>query len=167
MARAMLLLAKMPARFWGEAVTTAGYMRNRMAIGPGGKSPEEVFTGRKSSVIHLRTFGCIAFADIASVNRAKLDPVSRKTVLIGYLPASRQYKLYDPIKKQVLISSNPKFEEDQFWDWSAENEEPGEEVELFDPMEPVLYEAMEAVGYLLNSYRVVRSGRLQVPRQRR
>jgi hypothetical protein len=64
MARSMLLNAKMPPRFWGEAVQAACYLRNKMPIGPAGKSPEEVFTGRKPSSRHLRAFWCIAYADV-------------------------------------------------------------------------------------------------------
>ena len=114
MARSMLLQAKLPPRFWGEAVIAACYLRNRIAIGPGGKSPEEAFTGRRPSSRHLRTFGCIAYADIPSVTRAKLDPTARKTILVGYMPTSRQYRLYDPVTKSIVVSSDPKFEEDQF-----------------------------------------------------
>lgn len=89
MARSMLLKAKLPARFWGYAVIAACYLRNRMAIGPEDKTPEEAFTGRKPSTTHLRTFGCIAYAHIPAVTRAKLDPVARKTIFVGYLPTSK------------------------------------------------------------------------------
>ena len=83
-----------------------------MAIGLGGKSPEEAFTGRKPSLRHLRTFGCIAYADIPSVTRVKLDLTARKTILVGYIPTSRQYRLYDPVTKLIVVSSDPRFEED-------------------------------------------------------
>jgi hypothetical protein len=114
-----------------------------MAIGPEEKSPEEAFTGRKPSIRHLRTFGCIAYADIPSANRDKLDPTSRKTILVGYMPTSKQYQLYDPVTKSVLVSLNPKFEEDQFWDWSDEPKEPGEDLDVLDLMEPVQLDASE------------------------
>ena len=147
MARSMLLTAKLPQRFWGEAVTTACYLRNRMAIGPNGKSLEEAFTGRKPSTRHLRIFGCIAYADIPSVTRAKLEPTARKTILIGYMPTSRQYRLYDPIAKSFVVSSNPKFEEDEFWDWSNELEELGEDLDSFDPMSPVEFNLSELLEH--------------------
>ena len=143
MARSMLLAAKLPPRFWGFAVQVACYLRNRMAIGPEGKSPEEAFTGRKPSVRHLRTFGCIAYTDIPPVHRDKLDPTSRKTILVGYLPTSKQYQLYDPVTRSVIVSLNPRFKEDQFWDWSSEPEEPGEDLEVFDLIEPITLEADE------------------------
>ena len=44
------------------------------------------------------------------------------------------------------MSSDPKFEEDQFWDWSNEPTEPGEDIESFDPMEPVDFDPDELFG---------------------
>lgn len=146
MARSMLLEAKLPARFWGEAVIAACYLRNRMAIGPDNKSPEEAFTGRRPSTRHLRTFGCIAYADIPSVNRAKLEPTARKTIFVGYMPTSKQYRLYDPVTKTIIVSSNPRFEENEFWEWSSESREPGEDLDSFDPMEPVEIDLDELLG---------------------
>ena len=56
-----------------------------MPIRPSGKCPEEAFTGRKVSVNYVRTFGCIAYADILKENRRKLEPTARKTIFVGYL----------------------------------------------------------------------------------
>jgi hypothetical protein len=137
MARSMLQHAKLPLRFWGFAVETACYLRNRMPIGLDGKCPEEAFTGRKVSVSHARTFGCIAYADIPKEVRGKLEPVARKTIFIGYLPTSKQYKLYDPVAREVIVSTAPRFNEDEFWIWTDEPEELGVDVESLDPMEPV------------------------------
>src|SRR5579862_5767371 len=44
LARAMLINARLPYKFWGEAVKTACYLRNRIPIGPKGVTPEEAFT---------------------------------------------------------------------------------------------------------------------------
>lgn len=143
MARSMLLAAGLPQKFWGFALLTACYLRNRMPIGPDGKCPEEAFTGRRPSTRHLRTFGCVVYADVTPVHRAKLEPTARKAIFVGYFPASRQYQLYDPITKSVFVSTSPKFEEDQFWDWSAGLEEPGEDLDVLDLMEPVDFDPSE------------------------
>ena len=137
MARSMLQHAKLPIRFWGFAVEAACYLRNRMPIGPDGKCPEEAFTGRKTSVNHIRTFGCVAYAHIPKETRGKLEPNARKTIFVGYLPTSKQYRLYDPIAKETIVSLAPTFVEDEFWDWPNELEEPGEDLESLDPMAPV------------------------------
>jgi hypothetical protein len=116
MARSMLQHAKLPLRFWGFAVIAACYLRNRMPIGPDGKCPEEAFTGRKASVSHIRTFGCIAYAHIPKETRGKLELVARKTIFVGYLPTSRQYQLYDPEAKETIVALAPTFDEDKFWE---------------------------------------------------
>ena len=85
-----------------------------MAIRPKGKSPKEAFTGRKPSTRHLRTFEYITYANIPSANKDKLDLTSHKTILVRYMPTSKQYQLYDPVTKSVLVSLNPKFKKDQF-----------------------------------------------------
>jgi transposase InsO family protein len=54
LARAMLIDAQLPYKFWGEAVKAICYIRNRTAIGPKGLTPEEAFTGRKPGIKHLR-----------------------------------------------------------------------------------------------------------------
>jgi hypothetical protein len=86
MARSMLQHVRLPLRFWGFAVKAAYYLRNRIPIGLAGKCPEEAFTGRKVSVDHVRIFGCITYADIPKEHRGKLEPTTRKTIFIGYLP---------------------------------------------------------------------------------
>jgi hypothetical protein len=85
-----------------------------MLIGPDGKCPEEAFTGRKVSVSHIRTFRCIAYTDILKENRGKLEPTARKTIFVRYLPTSKQYKLYDPVTREVIVLSALRFAEDKF-----------------------------------------------------
>ena len=124
----------------------ACYLQNRMPIRPDGKCPEEAFTGRKPSTRHLRTFGCIAYGDIPSVNRDKLEPTARKAILVGYMPTSKQYQLYDPVSKSVFASTSPRFEEDRFWDWSDEPEEDGVDIDILDLMEPVDLDPSELIS---------------------
>jgi transposase InsO family protein len=60
-ARAMLSAHDIPLRFWGEAISTAMHIKNRM---PNSsikfKTPYELWYGRKPSLGHLRIFGCMA-----------------------------------------------------------------------------------------------------------
>ena len=61
MARSLLKSMGMPARFWGEAVTTAVYLLNRAPTkSVKGMTPYEAWHGRKPTVQHMRTFGCVA-----------------------------------------------------------------------------------------------------------
>jgi hypothetical protein len=50
LARAMLINAQLPYKFWGEAVKTVCYIRNRTPIAPGALTLEEAFTGRKPGI---------------------------------------------------------------------------------------------------------------------
>jgi hypothetical protein len=125
-----------------------------MPIGPARKCPEEAFTGCKVSVSHVKTFGCIVYADIPKEVRGKLEPVARKTIFVGYLPTLKQYKLYDPMAREVLVSTVPRFIEDEFWAWPDEPEEPGIDVESLDLMEPVDCDLNELLGTHVDNPRV-------------
>ena len=147
MARAMLLDAKLPVRFWGEAVATACYLRNRTPIGPEGKTPEEAYSGQKPYVGHLKAYGCVAYPHIPKEKRQKLGNTAQPAILIGYMPTSRQYKLYCPESKQIIVSTAPTFKEDKRLEWDWDEQLAGEETTPFDPMEPdPIPEAPEASG---------------------
>jgi hypothetical protein len=54
---------KVPSKFWGEAVRTVVYILNRSPTKSlSGKTPFEMWHGKKPRVKHLRTFGCTAYA---------------------------------------------------------------------------------------------------------
>jgi hypothetical protein len=105
----MLLDAKLPVRFWGEAVITACYLRNRTLIGPNGNTPEEAYSGKRPNIGHLRAYGCIAYAHAPKETRLKMDDVAIKACLISYMPTSRQYKLYEPEQGKIIVSTVPIF----------------------------------------------------------
>jgi hypothetical protein len=68
----MLLGAGLPTELWGEAVHTASYLSNgtpRRGNSDQVASPEELWTGRKPDLGHLRVFGCVAFAQLAKEQR--------------------------------------------------------------------------------------------------
>lgn len=60
--RTMLHQARLPKKFWGEAISTAAYLRNRTP--PSSldfKTPYELWFGKAPSYNHIRTFGCWTF----------------------------------------------------------------------------------------------------------
>ena len=137
-ARTMLSDAKLPVRFWADAVKTACYLRNRTPIGPNGITPEEAYSGKRPSVEHLRAWGCVAYAHLAPINRSrndKMHPVAIRTCLIGYTPTTRQYRLYDPAKKAILVSTAPRFIEDKRLDIQWGDLMPNVETAPFEPTE--------------------------------
>ena len=118
MARAMLLDAKLPTRFWGDAVAIACYLRNRTPISPEGKTPEEAYSGKRPYIGYLRAYGCLAYAHIPKEKRLKFENTVLRTCLIGYMPTSRQYRLYHPETKQVIVSTAPTFNESKRLEWN-------------------------------------------------
>lgn len=84
-ARTMLFGANLPKAYWAEAVAAATYLINRSpAKGLDEKTPEEMWTGLKPNLSHLRVFGCKAFAHIPKASRQKWDPKAEKLIFVGY-----------------------------------------------------------------------------------
>ena len=110
--RSMLSDAKLPHKFWAEALATAVYLRNRSPTKPvTGMTPFEAWTGKKPNVKHLRIFGCTAYAHIPKDERQKLDSKSRKCILLGYGTETKGYRLYDEKCGKVLYSRDVLFNE--------------------------------------------------------
>ena len=110
--RAMLADTKLPHKFWAEAVSTAVYLRNRSpSKAVKGMTPYEAWTGERPNVNHLRAFGCAVHAHISKDERRKLDPKSRKCILLGYGTTTKGYRLYDPQRTRVFYSRDVLFNE--------------------------------------------------------
>ena len=57
--KAMIHDQDLPMHLWAKVATTAVYVQNRSPHRVlGNKTPEEMFSGEKPEVSHLRTFGC-------------------------------------------------------------------------------------------------------------
>ena len=61
-ARSMISHAKLNNSYWGEAVATAAYVRNRTVTTSTGTTPYERWYDKKPDVSNLKVFGCIAYA---------------------------------------------------------------------------------------------------------
>ncbi|XP_063049961.1 uncharacterized protein LOC134444635 [Engraulis encrasicolus] len=105
--RSMLADAKLPQKFWAEALATAVYLRNRSPTkAVADMTPYEAWT-----VSHLRVFGCDAYAHIPKDERKKLDPKARKCILLGYGTETKGYRLYDTKQTKVFYSRDVVFNE--------------------------------------------------------
>ncbi|KAK8934943.1 hypothetical protein KSP39_PZI014634 [Platanthera zijinensis] len=112
MASSMVKGKGLPKKYWAEAVQVAVYVLNRCPTkSVKFKTPFEAWCGRKPSVKHLRVFGCVAYAHIPDQRRRKLDDRSEKCIFVGYAPASKAYKLYNPETEKAIISRDVVFEE--------------------------------------------------------
>ena len=94
--RSMLIHAKMPLKFWAEAVNTAVYLHNRSPTSAlKDKTPFESWFGKKPNVSNLNVFGSVCFVHTPDHLRKKLDPKSRKAIFVGYPLESKGYKVYE------------------------------------------------------------------------
>ena len=68
------------------------------------KAPEEVFSGKRLEVSHLRIFSCLVYIHIPREKRKKLDPSGKKGIFVGYFENSKAYRIYFPGFKKIDIS---------------------------------------------------------------
>lgn len=115
-ARAMLQESCLCDRFWGEAVITAIYLKNRSPTSAlADRIPECEWTGSNIDLSHLRIFGCEAYSHIPDQRRRKLDAKARQFIFVGYGETCKGYRLADPNNPQkVIYSRSVVFREDKF-----------------------------------------------------
>jgi hypothetical protein len=107
----MLNEHRTPRRFWADAISTACYISNqiflRLILH---LTPFELRFGRKSSVSHLRTFGCKCFV-LKCDNLDKFESCSFDGILLGYTPHGRSYRVYNFETNTVVESCDVTFDE--------------------------------------------------------
>ena len=83
-ARSMLSGVGLGQKFWIEVEDTTCYLVN---ISPSSaledKTPQEVWIGKKSSLSHMRVFGCDTYVHVPKEKRTKLDSKSEKCIFTG------------------------------------------------------------------------------------
>lgn len=112
--RAMLKNAELPERFWAEAIVTACYIKNRVIHSFVNDIPESIWTGNKPSVKHLKVYGCLAYAHITKQGRHKLDSRGKECIFVGYSNQTKGYRLWDPIKRDIIQTKHVEFVEDVY-----------------------------------------------------
>ena len=107
-----------PTALWAEAATTSAYLLNRCTTSALlDKTPYEAWHGVKPTYMHLRTFGCLAYAHTHQATRdkkgglGKLGAQATRCAMLGYAETSKAYRLWDFQKKKVVISFHVAFEE--------------------------------------------------------
>jgi hypothetical protein len=93
----------LPMHLWAEASRTTVYVQNKLSDSAlGFKTPEEMFSGKKPEVSHLKIFGCPVFVHIPKEKRTKLDPSRKKGIFVGYC-----CKFSDPNPVSVSLFFQP------------------------------------------------------------
>lgn len=67
-------------------------------------------------------FGSIAYTHVPDERRTKLDDKSEKYVFVSYDSSFKGYKLYNPNSGKIVISRDVKFEEEDCWDLSVQED---------------------------------------------
>jgi hypothetical protein len=60
---------------------------------------------------------------ILDQEQSKIDDKSKRYIFIGYDSSSKGYKLYNQNYNKIVISRDMEFDEEDFWDWSIQEEE--------------------------------------------
>ena len=111
--RCLLLDKALPGHLWGEAVKAAVDILNlRSTKQHPDKTPEELFSGKKPSITHLRIFGSSVFVHIPKASRTKLEPRSEKCILLSFDLGARAYRCYRPSTKKIFVSRDITIHED-------------------------------------------------------
>jgi hypothetical protein len=109
MARCLLLDSKMSKEMWTHAVATAAYIRNRCYNPRTGKTPYELFTGRRPNLSNMHTFGTKCFG--YEQNKTKLDARCKEGIFVGYDRYSPAYLVYHQDENDVKKYRCVKFTE--------------------------------------------------------
>lgn len=105
---------------------TGIYLKNLSpTVAVPGATPEEIWTGYKTDVSHLRVFGSKAYAHIPNKLRKKFDAKSKQYLMVGYCEHTKGYRLADPERPwKVIKARSVKFLE------TTEKKMPEPEVEV-------------------------------------
>jgi len=97
MARAMLNENNTSQVFWADAMNTACYISNRAYLTKEhGKTPYELYKGRKPNITHLHVFGCKCFIhNNGKDNLGKFDAKSDEGLFLGYSSHSHAYRVFN------------------------------------------------------------------------
>ena len=102
-----------PKFLWGEVVNTVVYVQNRCSHQAlDSKSPKEFFTGKKLDISHFRIFGSPIYFHVWKEKRSKLEASGKKGTFVGYNETSKAYRIYMPGQREVELSHDATFDED-------------------------------------------------------
>jgi len=124
MVRTMLKSKNVPKELLAEAMQCVIHVQNRCPHAMlNEKTPQEVWSGRKSSVSHLKVFGSIVYGHVPAQQRTKLEDQSKKYVFIRYDENTKAYRLFNPITKKVIMSRDVQVDEESEWKWNNSEKE--------------------------------------------
>ncbi|KAL8125384.1 hypothetical protein AgCh_012900 [Apium graveolens] len=94
------------------APETAAYLLNLVPSKSVPKTPLELWTGDKPSLRHIRIWGCPAH--VLNKNATKLESRTEVKLFVGYLMGTKGYLFYSPKNRDVIVSTNARFLEEDY-----------------------------------------------------
>ncbi|WJZ86050.1 hypothetical protein VitviT2T_005550 [Vitis vinifera] len=120
--RASLIEAKINISYWGEAITSAAYLINRVPSSSiDFQTPLQALTNLvvAPTVTNLppRVFGCMAFVHLHKHQhqRTKLTSHALQCVFVGYALHKKGYQCYHPPTRRMFITMDVVFHEDSMY----------------------------------------------------
>ena len=110
--RSMMSYSDLPKSFWGHALETAAYLLNLVPSKSVPKTPKELWTGEKPSLRHIQIWGCPAH--VLNKNATKLDSRTEVRLFVGYPRGTKGYLFYSPKDRDVIVSTNARFLEEDY-----------------------------------------------------
>ena len=112
MVRSMMSYSTLPTTLWGYALLTACYLLNNVPSKSVPKTPHELWTGKRTTLNHIRIWGCPAH--VLDKESTKLDSRSEVCMFVGYLRETKGDYFYNPKENKVLVSTNVTFLEESY-----------------------------------------------------
>lgn len=130
MARTMMKHKAVDDDLWADAVKTAVYIKNRLTSSalPAGKTPFELWMGKKPNVEHMRVFGstCYVVQHKKHID-GKLGDKAVKGVFVGYCDNTKGYKVILSDSQMPTSARSVVFQESNSADTAEVPDEDGED----------------------------------------
>ncbi|GFX11758.1 retrovirus-related Pol polyprotein from transposon TNT 1-94 [Trichonephila clavipes] len=109
----LLKSSEVPHKFWGEALLCFTYAWNRICHKDSNKTPFEKYSGRKPSVLHLKPFGCLAYAGVPKQIRKKFNMRAKMGIMMGYAQRTKGYRIWLIDENKLVETINVRFDENK------------------------------------------------------
>jgi hypothetical protein len=99
----MLSGVRLGKELWVEIVGIACYLVYRSPSSSlDDRTPQKIWTGKKTSLTHLKVFGCEDYVHVPKENKSKLDKKVEKCIFIGYKYGIKGYKIWNIETKKIV-----------------------------------------------------------------
>lgn len=112
-ARALMFLASLPPKYWGEAIMMATSIMNVLPSKVlKWRSPHELLYKEEPKLNMFKVFGCQCFYKDNNPHKDKFQPRAHKAVFLGFSPGYKGWKMLDLVDQRMVISRDVQFQED-------------------------------------------------------